>query len=87
MSCSVGKISDRSKRTHYKHRVSEEYSASLKERAALCNEQVGIETHDQGHALEWGEHGVRVNGLAPGFILTDLLLTLVTGTNAGVGIN
>ena len=26
----------------------------------------------KGHALEWGEHGVRVNGLAPGFILTDL---------------
>jgi NAD(P)-dependent dehydrogenase (short-subunit alcohol dehydrogenase family) len=23
-------------------------------------------------ALEWGRHGVRVNGLSPGFILTDL---------------
>ncbi|HUS39008.1 MAG TPA: glucose 1-dehydrogenase [Pirellulales bacterium] len=23
-------------------------------------------------ALEWGEHGVRVNGIAPGFLLTDL---------------
>lgn len=26
----------------------------------------------RGLALEWGQHGVRVNGLAPGFILTDL---------------
>ena len=22
--------------------------------------------------MEWGEHGIRVNSLAPGFILTDL---------------
>ena len=26
----------------------------------------------RGLAQEWGKHGVRVNGLAPGFILTDL---------------
>ncbi len=26
----------------------------------------------RGLAMEWGLHGVRVNGLAPGFILTDL---------------
>ena len=27
-------------------------------------------------ALEWGEYGIRVNGLAPGFILTDLTTKL-----------
>ena len=26
----------------------------------------------RGLAMEWGEHGVRVNAIAPGFILTDL---------------
>jgi gluconate 5-dehydrogenase len=26
----------------------------------------------RGMAVEWGPHGVRVNGIAPGFILTDL---------------
>ncbi|MGR3661652.1 MAG: SDR family NAD(P)-dependent oxidoreductase [Paracoccaceae bacterium] len=31
-----------------------------------------ISSMTRGLALEWGSHGVRVNGLAPGFILTDL---------------
>jgi len=26
----------------------------------------------RGMAMEWGEHGIRVNAIAPGFILTDL---------------
>lgn len=32
-------------------------------------------------ALEWGKHGVRVNGLAPGFILTDLTEKLWSDPN------
>lgn len=31
-----------------------------------------ISNMTRGLAHEWGEHGVRVNGLAPGFIVTDL---------------
>ncbi len=32
----------------------------------------GLGSMTRGLALEWGKYGVRINGLAPGFILTDL---------------
>jgi len=34
--------------------------------------KAGIGSMTQGLAMEWGPHNVRVNGIAPGFILTDL---------------
>jgi NAD(P)-dependent dehydrogenase (short-subunit alcohol dehydrogenase family) len=34
--------------------------------------KAGLSQMTKALALEWGEFGVRVNGLAPGFILTDL---------------
>jgi gluconate 5-dehydrogenase len=34
--------------------------------------KAGVSMLTRGMAAEWGHHGVRVNGLAPGFILTDM---------------
>jgi len=34
--------------------------------------KAGLGMMTQGLAMEWGPHGIRVNSLAPGFVLTDL---------------
>jgi NAD(P)-dependent dehydrogenase (short-subunit alcohol dehydrogenase family) len=34
--------------------------------------KAGLAHMTRGLALEWGEHGIRVNAIAPGFVLTDL---------------
>lgn len=34
--------------------------------------KAAISAMTRGMAMEWGEHGIRVNAIAPGFILTDL---------------
>lgn len=34
--------------------------------------KAAVSTMTRGLAMEWGEHGIRVNAIAPGFILTDL---------------
>jgi NAD(P)-dependent dehydrogenase (short-subunit alcohol dehydrogenase family) len=34
--------------------------------------KAGVSMLTRGMATEWGEYGVRVNGIAPGFILTDM---------------
>ncbi|QDZ01540.2 SDR family oxidoreductase [Nitratireductor mangrovi] len=41
----------------------------------------GVSSMTRVLALEWGRHGVRVNGLAPGFILTDLTEKLWSDPN------
>lgn len=44
----------------------------LKGVAPYAISKAGLQMMTRSLALEWGPHGIRVNGLAPGFILTDL---------------
>ncbi|WP_166831320.1 SDR family NAD(P)-dependent oxidoreductase [Thalassoroseus pseudoceratinae] len=46
--------------------------APLKGVAPYAMSKAGLSMMTRSLALEWGPRGVRVNGLAPGFILTDL---------------
>ncbi|MDB5389305.1 MAG: hypothetical protein JWM11_4951 [Planctomycetaceae bacterium] len=46
--------------------------APLKGVLPYAMSKAGVSMMTRGMALEWGEYGVRVNALAPGFILTDL---------------
>jgi NAD(P)-dependent dehydrogenase (short-subunit alcohol dehydrogenase family) len=46
--------------------------APLKGVVPYAISKAGISMMTRGLANEWGRHGVRVNALAPGFILTDL---------------
>jgi NAD(P)-dependent dehydrogenase (short-subunit alcohol dehydrogenase family) len=46
--------------------------APLKGVIPYAMSKAGVSMMTRGLAMEWGPHGVRVNALAPGFILTDL---------------
>ena len=45
----------------------------LHERAAYCASKAGVDNLTRTLAVEWAEHGVYVNSLAPGYILTELV--------------
>lgn len=46
--------------------------APLKGVLPYAMSKAGMSMMTRGMAMEWGGHGVRVNALAPGFILTDM---------------
>ncbi|MFT5616351.1 MAG: gluconate 5-dehydrogenase [Granulosicoccus sp.] len=54
---------------------------SLAQVAPYGMSKSGLSSMTRLMALEWGKHGVRVNGLAPGFILTDLTRKLWSDPN------
>ncbi len=57
--------------------------APLKHVAPYAMSKAGVNAMTRSLAMEWGPHGVRVNGLAPGFILTDLTQKLWSNPTMG----
>ena len=53
----------------------------LKHIAPYAISKAGLGQMTRSLAMEWGPHGVRVNAIAPGFILTDLTRKLWTDEN------
>lgn len=72
MAQQVGKWMIREKRGSIINIDSLNTYAPLKGVLPYAMSKAGISMMTRGMAGEWGEHGVRVNALAPGFILTDL---------------
>ncbi|MEM5585349.1 glucose 1-dehydrogenase [Roseibium sp. AS2] len=55
--------------------------SSLAQVAPYGMSKSGLSSMTRALALEWGSHGIRVNSLAPGFILTDLTEKLWSDPN------
>src|SRR4051795_10493808 len=56
---------------------------SLSEVLAYASSKSGVMGLIRGLANEWAEHGIRVNGIAPGVFPTDLNRPLIEGTERG----
>lgn len=52
--------------------------------AAYSASKTALESLTCSMALEWGRHGVRVNAIAPGWVLTDMTRDLLEGPAGGV---
>jgi NAD(P)-dependent dehydrogenase (short-subunit alcohol dehydrogenase family) len=49
------------------------------QRASYCAAKAGIEGLVRSLAVEWAQHGIRVNAVAPGYIETDLVASALEG--------
>ena len=72
MAVEVGKVMLRQGTGSQIHIDSLNTYAPLKNVVPYAITKFGISALSRGLAMEWGPRGVRVNALAPGFILTDL---------------
>ena len=51
--------------------------AAIPERAAYAASKGGVKQLTQNLAVEWAKHGIQVNAITPGYIMTDLFRDLV----------
>jgi gluconate 5-dehydrogenase len=72
MACAVGKQMIERKSGTQIHIDSLNTYAPLKGVLPYAMSKAGLGMMTRGMASEWGEFGVRVNALAPGFVLTDM---------------
>jgi len=72
VACAVGKQMIQQKSGTQVHIDSLNTFAPLKGVLPYAMSKAGLNIMTRGLATEWGEHGVRVNALAPGFILTAM---------------
>ena len=51
---------------------------ALENRASYCSSKGGVVLLTKALALEWARHGVRVNAVAPTFVLTDMTVAVLS---------
>lgn len=68
----VGKVMIRQKKGKIINVSSQSGSVGLLQRAAYCSSKGGVNLLTKVLAIEWGEHNIQVNAIAPTFIETPL---------------
>lgn len=52
--------------------------AGIPQRAAYAASKGGVKQLTQTLAVEWGQHGIQVNSISPGFIITEIVQDLIS---------
>jgi NAD(P)-dependent dehydrogenase (short-subunit alcohol dehydrogenase family) len=72
VTCSIGRLMVQARQGSIINLVSIGARVGLPRLVAYCASKAGVEAMTRVLALEWAEHGVRVNALGPAFVSTDM---------------